>query len=277
MFNLVYTQHIMKYRVLAAVFSWFAVLASSPGGEPILIGHRGLLRHAPENTMPAFISCVELSFGIELDVYSSRDNQLVIIHKANLDSTTDGPNRSICEFTVAELKRFDAGSWFHPDFKGVAIPTLEEVLSMVGKQKRGRTMLALNVKQITREGEQQLVAMIAKYGLLAESFAFDQDDACSRRLKSHNSSFRIGQNVGRQDLGKRLAADDLDVFLLSFIPTPEEMSQLHQKKKVVVFNFSGTGSQYRNPVTWDKVKEAGFDGLMTDFPLECRLHWRKQE
>ncbi|MDD4869403.1 MAG: glycerophosphodiester phosphodiesterase family protein [Kiritimatiellae bacterium] len=267
----------MKYRMVLAVFSLFTVIASSFGDEPILIGHRGLLRHAPENTMPAFVSCVELSFGFELDVYSSRDNQLVIIHKANLDSTTDGPNRSIREFTVAELKRFDAGSWFHPDFKGVTIPTLEEVLAMVGKQKRGQTMLALNVKQITPEGEQQLVALITKYGLLNESFAFDQDDACSKRLKSHNSLFLIGQNVGRQNLGKRLVAGDLDVFLLTFIPTPEEMSQLHQKKKVVIFNFSGSGPNYCNPATWDKVKEVGFDGLMTDFPLECRLHWRKQE
>lgn len=263
--------------MIVVVFSLFAVIAFSFGAEPILIGHRGLLRHAPENTMPAFAACVELSFGFELDVYSSRDNQLVIIHKANLDSTTDGPNRSICEFTVAELKRFDAGSWFHPDFKGVTIPTLEEVLAMVRKQKRGQTMLALNVKQITPEGEQQLVALITKYGLLNESFAFDQDDTCSKRLKSHNLSFRIGQNVSRQDIGKRLVADDLDVFLLTFIPTPEEMSQLRQKKKVVIFNFSGPSPNYRNPATWDKVRDAGFDGLMTDFPLECRLHWREKE
>ena len=243
----------------------------------MLVAHRGLLRHAPENTMPAFAACVELSLGFELDVYSSRDDQLVVIHNGNLQGTTNGPNRSVREFTVAELKRFDAGSWFHPAFKGVTIPTFEEVLTMVSRVRRGPTMIALNVKQITPEGERQLVSLVAKHGLLGESFAFDQDDACSRRLKALNRAFRIGQNVGRKDLDRRLAADDLDVMLVTFVPTPAEMTLLHQKKKAVLFNFSGPGPGRCNGAIWDQVRAVGCDGMLTDFPLECRLHWRGQE
>jgi glycerophosphoryl diester phosphodiesterase len=253
------------------------LIAPSLGGEPVLIAHRGLQRYAPENTMPALAACVELSLGFELDVYSSRDDQLVVIHDGSLRRTTNGPDRSVREFTVAELKRFDAGSWFHPAFKGLTIPTLDEVLTMVSRAKRGTTSIALDIKQITPEGERQLVSLVAKHGLLSESFAFDQSNACSRRLKAQNQAFRIAQNVGRKDLNERLAADDLDVLLLTFVPTPAEMSLLHQKKKVALFNFAGPGTARCNPAIWDQVKAVGCDGMLTDFPLECRLHWREQQ
>lgn len=193
----------MRCQAVFAVCLSFALTSQSAGGEPILIGHRGLLRHAPENTMPA--------------------------------------------------------------------------LAMASRAKRGPTMIAINLKGITLEGERQLVSTVAEHGLLNESFAFDQDDACSRRLKACNPAFRIGQNVGRKDFDNELAAGDLDVLLLTFVPTPEDMSRVHQKKKVALFNFSGPGPDRRNPAIWDRIKEAGCDGMLTDFPLECRLHWRNQE
>ncbi len=227
--------------------------------------------------MPACAACVELSIAFELDVYSSRDDQLVVIHNPTPKATTNGPDRPVGEFTVAELKRLDAGSWFHPSFQGTAIPTLEEVLAMATQRKHGPTMLATNVKQITLEGKRQLVSLVAKYDLLAESFAFDQSETGSRRLKQHNRAFRIGQNVGRQDLDSRLAADDLDVFLLTCLPTAEEISRTHGKKKAAIVNFSGPSRFRRDPATWDRIKQVGLDGLLTDFPLECRLHWRNQE
>ena len=267
----------MRCRVIVAVCSWFALIAPALGDEPMLIGHRGLLGHAPENTMPALAACIELSMGFEFDLYSSRDDQIVIIHDGNLHRTTNGPDRSVREFTVAELKRFDAGSWFDPAFKGVTIPTLDEVLAMVAREKRGPTMIALNVKQITPEGERQLVSLVAKHGLLGDSFAFEQDDACSRRLKACNRAFRIGQNVSRKDFDKRLAAGDLDVLMLSFVPTAADVSLIHQKKKVALFNFAGPGVARCNPAVWDQVRAAGCDGMLTDFPLECRLHWREKQ
>ena len=88
----------MRYRATFAVCLSFVLILPSAGGEPILIAHRGMLRHAPENTMPALATCIELSFGFELDVYSSRDNRLVVVHNEKLQGTTNGPNR-ICPFS----------------------------------------------------------------------------------------------------------------------------------------------------------------------------------
>ena len=94
--------------------------------SPTLIAHRGLLRHAPENTLPAFAACLELGIGFELDIRTTKDGHLVVFHDDNVQRTTDGRAQSVRQMTLAQLKDLDAGSWFDAAFTGVRIPTLEE-------------------------------------------------------------------------------------------------------------------------------------------------------
>ena len=136
-------------------------------------------------------------------------------------------------------------------------------------------MIALNVKHVTREGEAELVALVEKYELLSESFAFDQGDEMSRRLKNLNPAFRIGQNVNRQSIDTRLEEGLLDCFLLTATPTAEEVSRLRRHGKQVLFNYAGSGEARRNRETWRRAAAAGIDGLLTDYPLECRIVWQE--
>jgi glycerophosphoryl diester phosphodiesterase len=93
------------------------------------IAHRGASSLAPENTMAAFRKAVELGAdGIELDVQMTKDGKLVVIHDEQLDRTTNGKG-FVKDFTLAEIKDLDAGSWFSDGYKGERIPTLEEVIS----------------------------------------------------------------------------------------------------------------------------------------------------
>jgi glycerophosphoryl diester phosphodiesterase len=241
---------------------------------PIPVAHRGLLRHAPENTLPAFAVCLELGIGFELDIRTTKDGHLVVLHDDNVQRTTDGPSRSVRDMTLREVKQLDAGSWFGRAFAGVRIPTLEETLSLVAKRKRDRTIIALNVKHVTRDGEARLVSLVKMHKLLRESFAFDQSDEISRRLKKLNPAFRIGQNVNRQSIGARLEEGLLDCFLLTATPTAEEVSLLRRHGKQVLFNYAGAGEARRNRETWKRAAAAGIDGLLTDYPLECRSTWR---
>ena len=241
---------------------------------PIPVAHRGLLRHAPENTLPAFAACLELGMGFELDIRTTKDGQLVVLHDDSVARTTNGPAQSVRDMTLAELKRLDAGSWFDDAFADVRIPTLEEILSLVAERKRGRTIIALNVKDLTRDGESELVRLVEKHKLLDESFAFDQSEEMSRRLKKLNRRFRIGQNVNRKSIQSRLDEDFLDVFLLTATPTAEEVSLVHDRGKQALFNFAGDGIGRRDPSVWKQVQAAGIDGILTDYPLECRTAWR---
>lgn len=89
-----------------------------------IVGHRGAMGLAPENTLKAFkIGCESNAQVVECDIHLSKDKDLVVIHDNTLNRTTNG-NGWVKEFTLNELKQLDAGG-------GEKIPTLQEVLKFV--------------------------------------------------------------------------------------------------------------------------------------------------
>lgn len=104
--------------------------------RPRVLGHRGAAGVAPENTLPSFAVAAALGVGcLELDVHASRDGEIVVIHDAMLDRTTDGSG-PVREHTWPQLAALDAGYRFSHDqlafpfrHQGVRIPRLRDVLS----------------------------------------------------------------------------------------------------------------------------------------------------
>lgn len=100
--------------------------------NPIVIAHRGSSAYAPENTIAAFTLAVHQGAdAIELDAKLSLDETVVVIHDQTLERTTDG-NGNVRDFSVANLKEFDAGTFFDETFTGEKIPTLNEVFEIIG-------------------------------------------------------------------------------------------------------------------------------------------------
>jgi glycerophosphoryl diester phosphodiesterase len=102
---------------------------------PRVFGHRGAASLAPENTLPSFAVAAALGVGyLELDVHASRDGEVVVIHDAALDRTTDGSG-PVRDHTWAQLAALDAGHRFSHDQRdfpfraqGVRIPRLRGIL-----------------------------------------------------------------------------------------------------------------------------------------------------
>ena len=100
--------------------------------RPLNLGHRGACSLAPENTLAAFAKAREVGAnGVEFDVQLSADGELVIIHDHTLERTTDGRG-AVATHTLAELKQLDAGRRFDAQFAGERIPTLQEVIDLLG-------------------------------------------------------------------------------------------------------------------------------------------------
>ena len=106
------------------------------GEWPVNLAHRGASALAPENTIEAFrLAIEEGAGGLELDVHMTRDRQIVVIHDATVDRTTNGSG-AVSEMTLDEVRGFDAGHNFSPDGgptrpyrgRGVRVPTFGEVL-----------------------------------------------------------------------------------------------------------------------------------------------------
>ena len=87
-------------------------LGSPAAKLPLVIAHRGASGLAPENTIAAFQLALAMGAeGIELDIHLSADGHPVVIHDTRINRTTSGIGR-VQHFTVTELQKFDAGSWF---------------------------------------------------------------------------------------------------------------------------------------------------------------------
>jgi len=125
-------------------------------GRTLVFGHRGASAYAPMNTLPAFeMAASQGADGVELDVHLSKDKHLIVLHDFSVDHTTDGVGFAR-DMTLAELKQLDAGSWKGEQFRGVRIPTLDEVFEAVGRQ------LYINVEikseTVETDGVEQKVA-----------------------------------------------------------------------------------------------------------------------
>ena len=111
--------------------------SNAPGAQVTNVAHRGASGVAPENTLAA----VEAAAGtgadlVEVDVQRSADGVLVIMHDTTLTRTTnveevfpDRDSYAVADFTFAELRQLDAGSWFDASFVDEPIPTLDEVIA----------------------------------------------------------------------------------------------------------------------------------------------------
>ena len=116
--------------------------------------HRGWRSQYPENTMPAFRAAMELGVDqIETDVRVSRDGELVLIHDATVDRTTNGIGKVI-DKTFAELRALDASAHMGEQFHGVQIPTLIELMELI---KDHPTMtLDIELKEYPTEGHKEI-------------------------------------------------------------------------------------------------------------------------
>ncbi len=104
-----------------------------PGARscPLIIAHRGDVSNAPENTLPAFQRAYESGAdGVELDVRLTRDGQLVVFHDRSL-KRIGGMRGLVTNVSLDEIRSLDVGEWFGPKFKGVQVPTLDEVFEFL--------------------------------------------------------------------------------------------------------------------------------------------------
>ena len=101
-----------------------------------IIAHRGASHDAPENTLAAIkLAWDQNADAVEIDVQSSKNNRIVVIHDETT-KRTGGLNRRISGQTLTELRRLDVGKWKGRQWIGERIPTLEEVLETIPKSKR---------------------------------------------------------------------------------------------------------------------------------------------
>jgi glycerophosphoryl diester phosphodiesterase len=163
-----------------------SVSGSAQYTKKTVVAHRGASAYAPEHTGAAYRMALEMGADfVEQDLAVTKDNVLICLHDATLERTTNVeevfPDRGVTislegstrkrwianDFTLAEIKRLDAGSWFDKKFAGEKILTFDEAVAIV----KGRAGLFPELKTPEiYEGrkidfEQLVAAALDKHGL----------------------------------------------------------------------------------------------------------------
>lgn len=262
-------------RILFALFAVCSIASVVSGGEPVVVGHRGLVKHAPEQTHANFAACIELRVSIELDVRRTRDGQLVCIHDDTVNRTTTGTGK-VAELSLRELRLLDAGKKFDPLFAGERVPTLEEVFTLVRDRKATSLLIAIDLKSL--DCEEDVVKLAEKYGVLKQlvfiGITIEKTAVRGKLLEANRDAACAALAPSAEKLADAIADKTCSWVYVRFIPTAEEVKKVHETgKKVFLVGPLVAGNE---PENWAKGRAAGVDAILTDYPLEWRELTREE-
>jgi glycerophosphoryl diester phosphodiesterase len=155
------------------------------GSVPVqIVCHRGCNFLGPENTLEAARICLDQKLDfIELDVRTTADGALAVIHDATLERTTNGQG-AVSARTLSQLRTLDAGCWFSELTAGARIPTLEEMLL----QARGRAGVYIEIKQADPDA---VLATVENAGVMKNVFFWSGNTDVLRHIRRCSSDIRL--------------------------------------------------------------------------------------
>ncbi|MBZ0320440.1 MAG: glycerophosphodiester phosphodiesterase [Anaerolineae bacterium] len=257
---------------------------------PLVIAHQGGDGLRPSNTMLAFEYAVEIGVDmLEMDIHSTSDGVLVVIHDDTVDRTTDGTGK-VNEMTYAEVQQLDAAYHWPTlredegrDFteqpegeypyrgQGVTIPALEDVLTAFPDMP-----MTIEIKQETPSIAEPFCAMLRDHDMtdqvIVASFsatAMEDFRAACPEVATSGVTDEIRQffflNLGGQAQNYAVPTS------LTTFQVPEYYDALQVITPEFVSNAQALGIQVQawtiNTVEqMERMVAAGVNGIMTDYP-----------
>ncbi len=259
------------------------------------VAHRGGASIGPENTIRAIQRSQEPSIEseiVEIDLHSSADDVIVVIHDKTVDRTTgaglgcDVPQDTISEtfgevkvrdLTITELQELDAGACYTTEEgarpfagEGVTIPTLRETLTTFPTQR-----FMLEVKQTEPSIVPALLDLVVELDALERSCFLAFDEGTTQELAELGPE---GTCISMPSSGIRCwSTEGLFPFGGGGCPTydvmwmPHTNSGLNLKNKRIVSNIQDAGMPVfmwtiNDAETMQEALAAGVDGVITDHP-----------
>ena len=216
----------------------------------LIIAHRGASAYEPENTLRSVKRALELGVDmVEIDAQASRDGQIIVIHDAKVDRTTNGKGY-VRDMTLDELKRLDAGL-------GERIPTLEEVIRLVG----GRAQLVVEIK--VPGIEEKVLQIIEKNRVESKALITSFHHPVIKRVRELSPNMRTGIIIASRPVKPENLSIDANANALFAKQTYVDIQMVEEshKNKLAVY-----------PWTVDTLDEAkslvkmGVDGIVTNKP-----------
>ena len=226
-------------------------LRSAP---PRVIAHRGASGTRPENTLSSVETALEMCAEmIEIDVRTTLDGELVIMHDADVGRTTNGEGL-VSGMELGEIHRLDAGVWFGGAFRGERIPLLGEVLDAV----RERATLCIEVKDARPS---QVLDEVARRDMLQDVILFDFNHPRLYEAKLlRPGAMALALGVTGESVGD-VRTDLVDAIGVNYSKTGESLVRRAHELGVAVFVYTVDDPE---KMTW--LVENGVDAIITNHP-----------
>lgn len=238
----------------------------------IVIAHRGDHVAAPENTIAAFENAIKHQVDfVEMDLRTTKDSVLVIMHDATVDRTTNGKG-NVSELTYAEIKQLKIiDSRFSSTDQNYTVPTFEQVL----KTCKNKINIYLDFKNAD---VLQSYNLIKKYSMEQQVIVYinapEQYDEWRRIAPQMPLMISLPENITNAEaLNKLLTEHPVELLDGDYADYNSALLQAAIKAGIAVWPDIQSADEDKN---WDKAINTGFKGLQTDNPEALIAYLRKK-
>ncbi len=162
---------------------------------PLNIGHRGIPSRAPENTVEGALLAYEQGADvIEIDIYLTKDNEIVIMHDANTGRTCD-KDLTVESSTLAQLEELYVNKGFENNekFKNCRIPTLQDFYEAF---KDKDAQIFVEIKSTNQKIVDRLKEITDEYGMEDQISVITFHTSQIQRMKKKYPTMSVGYLTG---------------------------------------------------------------------------------
>lgn len=223
------------------------------------IGHRGACGYAPENTLASIRKALE--FGVdmlEFDVRCCASGEVVVIHDATLERTTNGAG-FVDKTTLTQLKMLDAGS-------GERIPTLIEALDLINR--RCGVLIEMKDEACTAPTARIIADYVRKGWHYNQLVVVSFDHTQLVRIRTLDSNLMVGANIVAVPVDLAAFGEKCGAWSINagHDHLPPALVRDAQARGLKVFAWT-----VNRPEEIEQVRTLGVDGIISNFP--DRLAW----
>jgi glycerophosphoryl diester phosphodiesterase len=233
----------------------------------VVIAHRGEhLRH-PENTIPAFQAAVDAGADFfELDVRTTADGKLVLMHDRNVDRMTGGKG-DVAKMTFEDLRQLEVGVNLGPGFPGTPIPTFDEALAFA----HGKIGVYIDSKQISAE---DAVAAVRRHDMEDHVVVYG-DPKYLKEVGILAPKMRLMPEARNPDALRSLL-DTLSLKVVAFDASDFNAETIAVARAAKVDIYVDRLGAADNPAGWQDAVDRGAAGIQTDRPAELVEYLRSK-
>jgi glycerophosphoryl diester phosphodiesterase len=224
--------------------------------------HRGNASSAPENTLAAFKNALQAgAHFIEVDVRTTKDGILMIMHDANLERTTNGKG-AFKLYDAKYLKTLSAGKGYSDSFENEKIPTLEESCQLIYEWNlthKAKTFFYIDAKDVEPK---PLLSILKKYNLEANSVFYGTDDFLHRLKMEFEGAKLLPALKNPNEIIEKFNNLKPFAFDASWLSLTKEMvDEIHRLGVKVFTDLLGP---LDTEINYMKARDMGLDLIQTD-------------